>query len=424
MNYLSRKIRSFFHLLGPGFITGASDDDPSGIATYSQTGALFGLRQLFLPLYVAPFATVVQEICGRIGLVSGTGLSAIIKHHYSKTILYFVVSLLFLANTINIGANLGAMASSLELVTHQPHLLWLVAITLFSLLLEVFVPYRHYVHYLKYLCLTLLAYVFVAAGLKLDWPAILKASVIPQFSTDRLFLLNIVAFFGTTISPYLFFWQTYEEVEEQISHHHRPALSPTNLPQTERTLRHMRADTIFGMLFASLIAYFIIITAASTLHLANISDIQTAAQAAESLRPLAGEYTYILFTLGIIGAGLLGIPVLAASAAYAVSEAFGWKVGLYHRFFQARPFYLVIAAALIFGLLTNLLPIPPFKLLYYSAVLNGLIAPLILFFILRIANNSTVLGIHTNGRLSNLLGYSITAVMFVAGLFLLADFLF
>jgi Mn2+/Fe2+ NRAMP family transporter len=282
------------------------------------------------------------------------------------------------------------------------------------------VPYRKYIHYLKYLGLTLLAYLFTALIIKQDWQLTLQNSFLPTISFEPKFILNMVAFFGTTISPYLFFWQTYEEVEEQISHHHAKTLNPT-LPDNARTLQHMRLDTIFGMFYASLIAYFIIVTTASTLHLNQLTDIQTASQAAEALRPLAGNFTYLLFAIGIVGAGLLGIPVLAASASYAFSEAFGFKLGLCHKFKDARKFYLVIALAVIFGLFINLLPIPPFKMLYYAAVINGLVAPVLMIIILKIANDKQVLGQHTNSPLSNFLGVIITLIMGGCGLLLLYD---
>lgn len=418
-----KKIKKLLKIIGPGFITGAADDDPSGIATYSQTGAIFGLRQLWLPFWIAPFTAVIQETCARIGLITGQGLSGIIKKNHSQTTLYFIVFILFFVNTVNIGANLGAMAETLDLLFKLPSFTWLIVITVVTISLEILVPYQRYVKYLKYLGLTLLAYLITAVIVKQDWTQTLKASFIPNTSFEPRFLFNLVAFFGTTISPYLFFWQTYEEVEEQIAHHHAKALNPY-LKNSDRTLRHMRLDTVFGMFYASLIAYFIIVTTASTLHIHDITDIQTASQAAEALRPLAGNFTYFLFALGIVGAGLLGIPILAASTAYAISEAFNFKFGLSYKFTHAKKFYLTIVTAIVLGLLINLLPIPPFKMLYYAAALNGLVAPILMFFIIHIANNKSVMGKHTNSVFTNIISFFITLIMSACGLLLIYDLLF
>lgn len=408
---MNKKLKHFLKKLGPGFITGASDDDPSGIATYTQTGAQFGLTQLWTALFSFPFMTVIQEMCGRIGLVTGQGLAGVMRKHYSKKLLTFSVTLLLIANTINIGADLGAMAAATQLLI--PNVSFVVLILLFTagtLFLEIFVSYKVYVKYLKYFALSLLAYVITAFVVKMDWAVVAASTFIPHISWTREYLLNIIALLGTTISPYLFFWQADEEVEEEIAAHKvkdfggKPKIS-------HRDVRRMRLDTVFGMFFSNLITFFIIATAAMTLGIHGITDIQTAADAAAALKPLAGNFAYLLFTLGIIGTGLLAVPVLAGSASYAVAESFKWKEGLYRKFSQAHGFYGVISIATIVGLIVNFTHIPPFKMLYYTAVVNGAIAPILMIIILSIANNKKVMGEYTNSKLSNSLGWIITVVM-------------
>lgn len=418
-----KKLKKFLRALGPGFITGAADDDPSGIATYSQTGALFGYAQLWTALFSTPLMTAVQEMVGRIGLVTGKGLGNAIREHYPKRVLYVAVSLLLVANTINIGANLSAMASSLELTFKLPFIFWLLVITAGTLILEVFIPYKTYAKYLKYLTLSLFSYVLAAFVMKQDWTAVFHAMFVPHVSLTREYLMNIVAIFGTTISPYLFFWQADEEVEEEISHHVHKAIERGEKSVIERWLAKMRLDTAIGMFFSNLIMFFIIATAASTLHSHGITNVATAADAAEALRPLAGDFTFFLFTVGIIGTGLLSVPILAGSASYALSEAIGWKVGLYRKFTHARGFYGVITAATLLGLLVNLTPLQPFTMLYYTAVINGLAAPLLLFLIVRIASNPRVMGQYISSRRSKALGWITTGVMAASAAALLATVL-
>lgn len=396
-------------ILGPGFITGAADDDPSGIATYSQTGAMFGFSQLWIVLFTYPFMVVVQEMCGRIGLVTGRGLSGVIKRHYSRTLLYGVLAILFLANAINIGADLGAMAASAQLILPVPLVPLLVAVTGLILVLEIFVPYPKYARLLRYLTLSLLAYVVTVFIIGQDWALIARSTLIPTLIFSKEYLLNIVALLGTTISPYLFFWQADEEVEEEIADHRLVAIGQGKPKFTDTDVRAMRVDTATGMFFSQLITFFIMITVASTIGPGRI--VATAAEAAEALRPVAGNAAFLLFTLGIFGTGLLAIPVLAGSTAYAFSEAFDRKAGLGRRPKDALFFYGMIVLVTLVGVGATFLPIPPITLLYYSAVLNGILAPPLMVLILLIAKNKKVMGDRTNSVLSNILGWTITLVM-------------
>lgn len=414
-----RKLKKFLKNLGPGFITGASDDDPSGIATYSQTGAQFGYTQLWTALFSVPFMIVIQEMCGRIGLVTGKGLAGVIKKFYSKKILYFTVLLLLIANTVNIGANLGAMAEAAQLLFGIPFNILLIGMTVVTLILEIFLDYKVYARFLKYLTLSLFAYIITVFIVKQDWNTVLFSTIIPSFSFDTSYILNIVAIFGTTISPYLFFWQANEEVEEEIEKGELKTMGVGTPKFTNKDIKSMRADTVIGMIFSNLIMFFIVVTTASTLHLNGITTVETAAQAANALRPLAGDYAFALFALGIIGTGLLAVPVLAGSASYAVAESLGWKAGLYRKLKQAHGFYGVIIISTLVGLLVNFTSIKPFTMLYYTAVLNGLCAPILMVMILLISNNKRILGKHVNGIFSNVAGTVITLFMGICGLILL-----
>ncbi len=418
------KFSKILKTIGPGFISGASDDDPSGIATYSQTGTQFGYRQLWTALFSYPFMVAVQEMCGRIGLVTGNGLAGVIKNNYSKKILYFAVTLLLIANTINIGADLGAMASSAELLLGIPFAILLIFMTLLTLLLEIFISYRTYAKFLKYLTLSLLAYVVVVFIVKQDWKTVAVSTFLPSFSWDENYLLNIVAILGTTISPYIFFWQADEEVEEEIAHHKIKAIGIGSPKIKDGDIKAMRLDTIVGMLFSNLVMYFIIITSASTLGANGAIHIETADQAAQALRPLAGDFAYLLFALGIIGTGLLAVPVLAGSASYALSETLNWKAGLSKKFRDARGFYGIITVATLVGLLVNFTPIKPFQMLYYTAVLNGICAPPLIIIILLIANNKKIMGKYINNRISNTLGIMIAIIMSVAAIGLIYSMIF
>lgn len=411
--------QNLFQKLGPGFITGASDDDPSGIATYAQTGAIFGYMQLWLMVFTVPFMIAVQEMCGRIGLVTGKGLSGVIRKHYSRKLLCVAVSLLLIANTVNIGADLGAMAAAAQLLIPIPFAALVLIMTVVTLLLEIFVTYQTYVKYLKYLALSLFSYFLVAFTVRQDWGAIAYATLIPTITFSNAYLMNIVAVLGTTISPYLFFWQAGEEVEEEVAHGQLRVMGRGTPKIGDGDIKTMQVDTTIGMVFSNLVTYFIIMTTASTLHRNGIFTIQTAADAAEALRPLAGDFAYLLFALGIIGTGLLAVPVLAGSASYAVSEAFQWREGLYLKLKRAHGFYGVITIATLIGLLVNFLPISPFAMLYYTAVLNGIIAPPLLVIILLIGNNRKIMGDRVNGTLGNIFGILITVVMAACSLALL-----
>ncbi|MBI3069838.1 MAG: divalent metal cation transporter [Candidatus Levybacteria bacterium] len=413
------KIKKLLKILGPGFITGASDDDPSGIATYSQAGALFGFGQLWTAPFSFPLMTAVQEMCGRIGLVSGKGLAGVIRANYSKKILYLAVFLLVIANTINIGADLGAMAASAQLLVGLPFVFWLLFMVAITLLLEVFVSYKTYSKYLKYLTFALFSYVATAFVVKIDWRTVFFSTVLPQLEFSKVYLLNIVAILGTTISPYLFFWQASEEVEEEVAHHKLRAMGAGQPKVVPKDISRLRLDTAIGMFFSNLIMWFIIITAGATLFPHGISAIKSASDAAAALKPLAGDLAFFLFALGIIGTGLLAVPILCGSASYAISESFGWKEGLYMKPKKAPGFYGVIIIATLIGVLINFIGISPIAALYYTAVINGIIAPPLLVIILLIANNKKIMGERVNNKLLNALGIITVAVMSVAAAVLL-----
>ena len=417
------RLKKLIGTIGPGFVTGAADDDPSGIATYSQTGAIFGFSQLWLALFTFPFMAVIQQTCGRIGLVTGKGLAGVIRMHYPKKILYVAVSLLVVANTINIGADLGAMATSARMLLGLPYLFWLFLMTGGIILLEVLVTYRTYSRILKYLALTLFAYVLTAFTMRMDWGVVLRSAVLPQVQFTKVYLLNIVAILGTTISPYLFFWQTSQEVEEEVVDHRISAMGVGKPWVTRRIVAKMDRETFVGMFFSQAIMFFIIITTAATLHASGITDITTAAQAAEALRPLAGDFAYLLFATGIIGTGLLAVPVLAGSSAYAVAETFGMKVGLGRKFGKAPWFYGIIAASTLVGMVIGWLGIDPIKALYYAAALNGMTAPPLMVMILLIAGNKKIMGRYTNTLINNIGGWLIVFVMALAGILLLVELL-
>lgn len=407
---------SFFKRLGPGFITGASDDDPSGIATYAQTGVMFGYGQLWLAVWTLPFMIAIQGMCGKIGLITGKGIAAVIKDRYPRWVLLSAVSILVAANTVNIGADLGAMASAAELLIPLPFEVLLSLMTVMTILLQIFVPYRVYVRYLKFLALALLAYIFAAFSVHQDWMTMIVAAILPQVEFTRAFLLNLVAFLGTTISPYLFFWQAGEEAEESVLLGRIKALCFGKPRISSDDLLHMEEDTATGMFFSNTVSFFIIATAAGTLRPAGITSIETADQMARALEPFAGQFASLLFALGIVGTGLLAVPVLAGSASYAVSETFRWKEGLSLTLRQARGFYGVIAASTMVGFALNFVGIAPFRMLYLAAVCNGVLAAPLMVLILLASNDRKVVGKNRNTPIQNILGWIITIVMAAASI--------
>lgn len=411
-----QRAKDYWHTLGPGLTTGAADDDPSGIATYSQSGSQYGFQLLWLAPFTFPLMAIIQEMCARIGLVTGRGLAANIREYYPRWVLYGCTILLFSANTLNIGADLGAMAKGVQLIFPKLTFINLVLFfALFSLALQIFTSYSSYAKYLKWLALILLSYIFATLAIKdLDWNQILLHTVIPSitFSKDQIFLITGVL--GTTISPYLFFWQTSQEVEEEI------LAGKTTLKSRRGTtpadIKNMRVDVWSGMFLSNLVMFFIIAACGAVLFNSGITTINTAAEAASALKPIAGDQAYLLFALGIIGTGMLAVPVLAGSASYALSESFGWKLGLYRKLKEANAFYGVIIIATMIGLGIDLLGFDPIKALIYSAVANGIIAPVILVLIVIMSSNKKIMGDWKNHPIFTLIGWLITALMTIAGL--------
>jgi NRAMP (natural resistance-associated macrophage protein)-like metal ion transporter len=414
----------FFRVLGPGIITGAADDDPSGIATYSQTGAQFGYGQLWTALYQIPLLLAVQECCARIGAVTGKGLAGVIKDHFSRPVLYAVVLLLVVANTINIGADIGAVASSMQLVAPGPYWLYATLTAVVIVALEVFVTYKTYASALKWLALALLSYAATALITEEPWGEILKATFIPHIEFSFGFLFIITGVFGTSISPYMFFWQASEEVEEErvLALRNGERGKPL-LPRGFIT--DMRIDTTAGMVAAEVAQWFIIITTATVLFSHGVRNIATAADAAQALEPLVSSFPHagfvakVIFAIGVIGLGLLGIPVLAGSAGYALSEAFHWREGLSRKFKEAPGFYGVIIVSTMIGLAMNFTGIDPIKALVFTAVFNGVAAVPLLFFIARINDSSKILGARRGGPLSRSVVWITFAVMALAAVALL-----
>ena len=401
--------QSFLRKLGPGLITGAADDDPSGIATYSQAGAQFGLNMLWTALITFPLMVGIQIVSARIGRVTGEGLAANIRRLFPRWVLLVVVSLLVIANTINIAADIAAMGEALQLLVGGEHG-HAVVFGVLSLLLQVFIPYQRYVRVLKWLTLSLLAYVAVAFSVHIDWPQAIRHSLAPDLSFNPEFVAVVVAVFGTTISPYLFFWQASQEVEELRAGNGSSLLTSTP-EDARRHLQRIKLDTYVGMGFSNLIAFFIILSAALTLHVAGITRIQTSAQAAQALRPIAGDFSFLLFSLGIIGTGMLAVPVLAGATAYAVADSFGWRQGLDRKLFEAREFYAIIAFATLGGLLLDFTPIDPIKALFWSAVINGVISVPIMIVMMLMATRAEVMGRFVIKRRLKFLGWLATAAM-------------
>jgi NRAMP (natural resistance-associated macrophage protein)-like metal ion transporter len=400
------KLRKFLSILGPGLTTGAADDDPSGIATYSQTGARFGYGQLWTALYMLPLMMAVQEACARIGMVTGKGIAGILKAHYNSKILYSVVALVTIANIINIGADIGAMAEAAKLLIPLPFAVWTLLFTAIILLLEIFTTYKVYAKILKWLALSLLAYPITVFVVQLPWLTVLKATFIPHFEFTFAFFFIITGVLGTTISPYMFFWEASQEVEEvkdkRMLRKGIPQIRPSNIYR-------MRLDNNAGMIISEITTWSIMVVAGTVLHNSGITDVKTAADAAKALEPLvhsfpnAGYLSKFIFSIGIIGLGFLAVPILSGSAAYAVSEAVNWKSGLNLKLKKAHGFYGIITIATIIGLIINFVGIDPVKALIYAAVLNGVAAVPLLFLIIKISTNERILGEFTSRMLSKIL---------------------
>jgi len=414
---------SWLKQLGPGLITGAADDDPSGIATYSQSGAQLGFGLLWVVLLTYPLMVAVQLVSARIGRVTGHGLATNIRRHYPRALLYAVVALLLAANTINIAADVAAMGDALALLVSGPAKIYTVIFGVVSLVLQLFVPYHRYVRVLKWLTLALLAYVGVVFAVDIPWLEVLKGTLWPHLSAGSQSITTLVAVFGTTISPYLFFWQASEEVEDQ---HATPGARPLiEAPdQARANFRRIKLDTLVGMGFSNLIAFFIMLTTAVTLHAHGVHDIQTSAQAASALRPIAGNFAFFLFTLGIVGTGLLAIPVLAGSAAYAMAGTFRWSNSLELPPSKAKGFYSIIAASTVLGIGIGFLPVDPIKALFWSAVINGVISVPIMAVMMAMASNPKVMGrfvisprLKWAGWITVVLMTAAVCGMFVAGFF-------
>ncbi|MFA6106982.1 MAG: divalent metal cation transporter [Patescibacteria group bacterium] len=413
---------AYWKNLGPGLTTGAADDDPSGIATYSQAGAKFGYQLLWLAPITFPLMAVIQEMCSRVSMITGRGLAKNIKLHYPAWALYSATAMLFFANSLNIGANLGIMAKATQLIFPGIGFIFLlIAFSLISVLLQIFTAYERYARFLKYLALVLFFYAFSALSMNLDWRAVLKNVITPSITFSREQAYIICAIFGTTISPYLFFWQSSQEVEEEILAG-RVTVRERQKNNTDADIKKMRIDVWSGMLISNVAMFFIIIACAGALFKNGITDIESAEQAALALRPFAGELAFFFFSAGIIGTGLLSIPVLAGSASYALSEAFGWKNGLYRKLKDAKAFYGIIITSMALGLIVNSLGIDPIKTLIFSAVLNGLIAPVILFLIVNIASDKKIMGRFANSKLSTLIGWLTILIMSLAGIAVIAGF--
>jgi NRAMP (natural resistance-associated macrophage protein)-like metal ion transporter len=399
--------------LGPGVITGAADDDPSGIATYSQAGAQFGYGLLWAVLFTTPLMAGIQIVSARIGCVTGHGLAANIRDHYPRALLYFITALLLVANTINIAADLGAMGNALEILIGGESKIYLVFFALVMLVLAIFIPFPRYAPILKWLTLSLFAYVGTVFVVDVPWGEALRGALLPQLSFKSEYISTVVAVLGTTISPYLFFWQASQEVEEQRATPGRDPLKAAP-EQARRHLQRIKIDTWIGMLFSNGVAFFIMLTTAVTLHVHGVTDIQTSAQAAAALRPVAGEFAFLLFSLGIIGTGLLAVPILAGSAAYAVAETFRWPIGLGLPLLEARGFYAILTIATVIGVGLDFLDIDPIKALVWSAIVNGVIAVPIMAVMMSLAVRPDVMGPFTIKRRLRVLGWIATGVMATA----------
>lgn len=413
--------KTFLQKLGPGLITGASDDDPSGIATYSQTGAQFGYGMTWLMLFSYPLMIVIQEICARIGRVTGIGIAGNMRRHYPRPLLFAIVSLLCLANVFNLGADLGAMGAAGQLLLGGPMLPYVVGFAALSLVLQIYIPYTTYVKYLKWLTLALFAYVLTAFVAHVDWRQALRSTFLPSISFNAKYFTTLTAVLGTTISPYLFFWQASEEAEDVRNNRKDHALKYAPWQAHEQFAR-IRVDTYVGMGLSNAVALFIILTTAATLHAAGITDVDTSAQAAKALEPLAGRFAFELFAVGIIGTGLLAVPVLAGSAAYGVAETFRWHASLESRPNKAKQFYGVLAVATIIGLALNFVGLNPIRALFWSAVINGVVSVPLMVVTMRMAGNRKVMGEFALPPYLRVMGWIATAVMLAASVGLFSSF--
>lgn len=410
-----RRLKLGFGRLGPGLITGAADDDPSGIATYSQAGAQFSTNMLWTLLFTYPLMVAVQVISARIGRVTGKGLSANLLEIFPQSAVVALALLLFAANTINIGADLAAMGAAAQLLAGRGIVAFTIGAAGITLLLQILVPYHRYVHYLKWSTLVLFTYVGVIFSVRIDWPSVVMGIVFPRLDFSAAWITVVVAVFGTTISPYLFFWQTSEEVEN-MEMNRRPDLKHSSVPAARRELRRMAFDTFTGMAISNLVAFFIILTTAVTLHQTGTRDITTSAEAANALRPIAGQFAFLLFSLGIVGTGFLAVPVLAASAAYSVSEAFGLPKGLEKTPAQAKTFYGVIIASVVIATGVVFMPLDPIKMLFWSAVINGVISVPILAAMMILARRRAQMGAYVANAWQLAFGWAATAVMAAAAI--------
>jgi NRAMP (natural resistance-associated macrophage protein)-like metal ion transporter len=423
-----KNIGRLLRIFGPGIVTGAADDDPSGIATYSQAGAQFGFHMPWTMLFTYPLMTAVQEACARVGAVTGKGLAAAVRDHYSKKILYPVVALVVMANTFNIGSDIGAMAASTRLLLpNVPFGLLALSFAVIILLLEVFVTYKTYIRLLKWLAMALFAYFITAFLIQVPWVEVLKATLVPHIEWNKDFLFIIVGIFGTTISPYLFFWETSNIVEDEIAEH-RLAESGGVPKLTKPYLKRLRIDNAVGMLFSNVSAWFIIVVGAVVLNQAGVTNIASAADAAKALEPLvnsfpnAGYLAKVIFAIGVIGIGLQSIPVLAGSSSYAVAETFNWREGLFRKFKQAREFYFVVIIGTLVGLMFNFIGLDPIKALVLTAVFNGIAAVPLIFLIARISSREDIMGEHKSGIWSKLGLWIAFSVMGVFAIALLVSF--
>ncbi|MBW0006523.1 MAG: divalent metal cation transporter [Sphingomonas sp.] len=406
------KRSSFLSRLGPGLITGAADDDPSGIGTYSQVGAQFGYGLSWSLLFSLPFMTVIQDVAAQIGSVTGRGIAANLRRHYPRPLLWFAVTLLLIANVVNLGADLSAMGAAMHLLIGGQMLLYTLGFGLLCLLLEVLLSYRRYAAVLKFTTLSLFAYVAVVFAVHVPWAQAIGALLVPHVEWTAAFATGFVAILGTTISPYLFFWQAAQEIEEERRTHSKPLYVSPRRAGAE--MKRIRQDTLVGMVFSNIVAVFIVWAAAATLHVNGVTTINTSAEAAQALEPVAGCFAFLLFALGIIGTGMLAVPVLAGSAAYAVSEMFGRPASLDSKPGKARTFYGTIAATTIAGALLQYVGINPVRALYWSAVINGLLAAPLMVVMMLIVTNPRAMGHLTLGRSGAILGWAAAAVMALA----------